>query len=470
MLASPYRFRRQVAGPGWLRRPCVQVALTTLAGIAPPMGVLAGAYALHIDLASPAYLLVMCCVVTTALALWAEGIHSLEPTEPPPRPVSPCPPASAIVAAYLPNEAGTIVSTLRSFLRQDYPGDLQLLLAYNTPRRLPVEDELRAMAGAHPRLTLLKVPYSTSKAENINAALPSVTGRFVGVFDADHRPAPDAFRRAWRWLSNGADVVQGHCVVRNGDDSHVARTVAVEFESMYAVSHSGRARLHGFALFGGSNGFWRTEVLRATPMHQSMLTEDIDSSIRALYAGSRLRYDPHLLSWELAPVTLRALWHQRLRWAQGWFQVSRRHLATGLRCPALSVRNKLGLLFLLCWREIYPWVALQMYPLIGFLVWRAGGLAQIDWLVPTLLLTSVYTGSVGPSQALFAWWMAAPDLRRRPAWFVRYLAVSVLYGEWKNVVTRVAHLNELTGQHNWVVTPRHAQDVPAEVAFPADGS
>lgn len=470
MLASSDRVRRKLIRPGWLRRTWVQVMLTTVPGVALPLGVLGGSYALHVDLASPAFLLVMCCLVITALAIWAEGVHALEPTRPPRRPAAPYPPASAVVVAYLPNEAATIVPTLRAFLRQDYPGDLQVLLAYNSPRRLPVEDELRELADAHPWLTLLKVPSSTSKAENINAALALVTGRFVGVFDADHRAAPDAFRRAWHWLSHDADVVQGHCVIRNGDDSPVARTVAVEFESMYAVSHTGRAKLHGFALFGGSNGFWRTDVLRATRMHTSMLTEDIDSSIRALYAGCRLVFDPHLLSRELAPVTLRALWHQRLRWAQGWFQVSCKHLATGLRSPSLSLRNKMGLLFLLGWREIHPWLSLQMYPVMAFLVWRAGGPARIDWLVPAFLLTSLYTGSVGPSQTLFAWWMAAPDLRTRPCWFLRYLAVSVFYAEWKNVVARVAHLKELTGQHSWVVTPRRAQDAAAEVAIPADGA
>jgi cellulose synthase/poly-beta-1,6-N-acetylglucosamine synthase-like glycosyltransferase len=468
VLASSNRFRCNGIRHGWLRRPCVQVVLTTVPGIVLPLTVLTGSYVLDVDLASPAFLLVLCCLVITALAIWAEGIHALEPTRPPRRPAAPYPAASAVVVAYLPNEAATIVSTLRAFLHQDYPGDLQVLLAYNSPRRLPVEDELRDLAAAHPWLTLLKVPYSTSKAENINAALPSVAGRFVGIFDADHRPAPDAFRRAWHWLSHGADVVQGHCVIRNGGDSPVARTVAVEFESMYAVSHTGRAKLHGFALFGGSNGFWRTQALQTTRMHRSMLTEDIDSSIRALYAGRRLVFDPHLLSRELAPVTLRALWHQRLRWAQGWFQVSRKHLAEGLRSPSLSLRNKLGLLFLLGWREVHPWLSLQMYPVMAFLVWRAGGPAGVDWLVPTFLLTSLYTGSVGPSQTLFAWRMAAPELRRRPGWFLRYLVVSVLYAEWKNVVARVAHLKELTGQDSWVVTPRQAHGAPVEV--PADGT
>jgi cellulose synthase/poly-beta-1,6-N-acetylglucosamine synthase-like glycosyltransferase len=105
-----------------------------------------------------------------------------------------------------------------------------------------VEQALRRIAARDPRFVPYRVEGSTSKAQNVNAALSVVTGEFVGVFDADHHPAPGAFDRAWRWLSSGYDVVQGHCVIRNGDASWVARTVAVEFEGIYAVSHPGRAR------------------------------------------------------------------------------------------------------------------------------------------------------------------------------------------------------------------------------------
>ena len=85
--------------------------------------------------------------------------------------------------------------------------------------------------------------------------------RHVAVL-ADHQPQPDSFTRAWRWLSNGYDVVQGHCLVRNGAESWVARLIAVEFEAIYAVAHPGRARLHDFGVFGGSNGYWQADLLR----------------------------------------------------------------------------------------------------------------------------------------------------------------------------------------------------------------
>jgi cellulose synthase/poly-beta-1,6-N-acetylglucosamine synthase-like glycosyltransferase len=409
------------------------------------------------DVSGVAYLVVVAALLVTAVSIWVEGFLALAPELPPERIGAPYPAASAVIAAYLPNEAATVVETVEAFLRVDYPGPLQVVLAYNTPQDLPVEAALHRLAQEHPRFLPLRVEASTSKAQNLNAALAHVTGEFVGVFDADHLPEPDAFRRAWRWLSNGTDVVQGHAVVRNGAESAVARTVAVEFEAIYGVSHPGRARLHGFGLFGGSNGFWRTDLLRSTRMRAAMLTEDIDSSMRVVEEGYRVASDPALVSRELAPTTWRALWHQRMRWAQGWFQVSLRHVGPVLRSRHLSVRQKSGALFLLGWREAYPWLSLQILPILAFEITRAGGASRLGWLIPLLVLSTLFTLSVGPGQVVFAYLNAHPSIRRHRRWFWAYLLIaSVFYTEFKNVIARVAQVKELTGDRAWRVTPRVA--------------
>lgn len=445
-----------------LRTP-VQVLATLVVGMVVPFALYVWLYRFDIDVSSAVYLTVVVALVVTGVTIWTEGFLALDPDRPPAEPIGPPPPASAVIAAYLPNEAATVVETVESFLAITYP-DLQVVLAYNTPRTLPVERALHEIAARDPRFTVLRVEGSTSKAQNVNAALAHVTGEFVGVFDADHQPMPDAFHRAWRWLSNGYDVVQGHCQVRNGDASWVARTVAVEFEAIYAVSHPGRARLHGFGVFGGSNGYWRTDLLRTIRMHGFMLTEDIDSSLRVVEQGGRIANDPGLLSRELAPTTLRHLWHQRMRWAQGWFQVSLKHLRRAWASPHMSLRQKFGMTFLLGWREVYPWLSIQMIPLLTFLAWREGGPGRLDWWITVFVLTSLFTLTVGPGQVLFAHRLAAPEIRRRKAWFVAYLLLSSLaYTEWKNVIARVAQVKEVVREREWKVTPRvvaqRAEDV-----------
>ena len=433
----------------------VQIAATLLIGLVLPFFVYVALAAAGFDITGAMFIVVVVALMVTATLIWTEGLLALSYRPPPATPAAPYPPATAIIATYLPNEAATILETVRAFLRLNYPAPLQIIVAYNTPRPLPVEEDLRALAAHDPRLSPYQVAGSTSKAQNVNAALSLASGEMVGVFDADHHPHPDAFLRAWRHLSRGYQVVQGHCVIRNGSTSLITETVAVEFETIYAVSHPGRTRLHGFGLFGGSNGYWRADALARTRMRGSMLTEDIDSSIRVVRDGGAIACDPGLLSRELAPTTMRDLWNQRMRWAQGWFQVSVRHLGPCLRSPVLSVRQKLGMFALLGWREVYPWLSLQVFPLLAFFIYEAGGVGNVDWTVPVLILTAVFTLSVGPGQTLFAWRLAAPELRRHRRWFWLYLVVaSLAYTEFKNTIARVAQLKELTGQRRWVVTPR----------------
>jgi diguanylate cyclase (GGDEF)-like protein len=404
------------------------------------------------DVTGVAFIVLVVALALTALAILVECRAALRPAKPPPLLDGRLPRASAVIAAYLPNESRTVVETVESFLRQDYP-DLQVILAYNTPEWLPVEETLLEIAERDPRFVPLRVEGSVSKAQNVNAALASVTGEFVGIFDADHHPAPGSFERAWRWLGSGVDVVQGHCVVRNGGDTWVTRLVAAEFEAIYAVSHPGRARLHGFGIFGGSNGYWRRDVLERTRLRSFMLTEDIDSSLRVLRAGGRIVADPGLVSTELAPDTPRALWNQRMRWAQGWSQVAMKHLHAALRTPELTVRQKLGCLQLLGWRELYPWVSLQTLTIL--LYWAVRADPPADWFVPVFVVTTLLTFSAGPVQSFTAWRLAHPSVKRQRRWFLFFGVVSQLaYVEVKNVIARTAHIKEAMRERRWKVTPR----------------
>jgi cellulose synthase/poly-beta-1,6-N-acetylglucosamine synthase-like glycosyltransferase/GGDEF domain-containing protein len=413
---------------------------------------------LGLDVTGVAFIVLVVALAITAMAIMLECRAAMRRPEPPPRPEGELPPASAVIAAYLPNESRTVVETVEAFLAQDYP-DLQVILAYNTPEPLPVEEILREIADHDPRFVPLRVEGSVSKAQNVNAALASVTGEFVGIFDADHHPAPGSFERAWRWLSSGVDVVQGHCVVRNGGDSWVTRLVAAEFEAIYAVSHPGRARLHGFGIFGGSNGYWRRDVLERTRLRSFMLTEDIDSSLRVIRAGGRIVSDPGLVSTELAPDTPRALWNQRMRWAQGWSQVAMKHLHAALKTPGLTLRQKLGCLQLLGWRELYPWVSLQTLTILLF--WTVRGDPPADWFIPVFVFTTLLTFFAGPVQSFTAWKLAHPSVKQHTRWFLFFGVVSQLaYVEVKNVISRTAHIKEAMRERRWKVTPRAVPSVP----------
>jgi cellulose synthase/poly-beta-1,6-N-acetylglucosamine synthase-like glycosyltransferase len=293
----------------------LQVILSFLLVYGLPMGIYRLIAISGFDITYTVYVTTVIFLAVMAVFILTECIaasfHKGAPKEPGSPPVA----ASAIICAYLPNEAATIMETINHFLALEYEPGIQIIMAYNTSIPVAVEEELRDLANLHPNLLVLKIENSHSKAQNLNAALDFVIGDFVGVFDADHWPDPDSYSRAWRWLSNGYDVVQGHCLSRNPEESWMARMVAIEFETIYALAHPGRTSRDGFGVFGGSNGYWKTPLLQRIGIRSSMLTEDIDSSMRVLEEGGRIATDPLLVSRELATTTILHTWNQRLRWA-----------------------------------------------------------------------------------------------------------------------------------------------------------
>ena len=254
-----------------------------------------------------------------------------------------------------------------------YPSErIKINLVYNTPLPIePLETELRNLALTKPHFRSVKVPGSTSKAENLNYFFSLKTkSDIIAVFDADHYPHPYGPRwAAERFMQDErTDVVQGRCVIFNSSSSWLSAMISVEFDKIYAVSHPGRAALWGFGIFTGSNGYWRTGLLHKMQMDGTILTEDIDSAIRAIgEENANIVHDLNVTSYELAPTTFSALWKQRLRWAQGWTQVSLHHCHltfTKSKSGNRTLKTRVGLLLLLLVREFSYYLVTQYLCLV----------------------------------------------------------------------------------------------------------
>lgn len=276
--------------------------------------------------------------------------------------------------AYLPNEAEIIMDRVRYALDEiRYPPDrMRINLVYNTPLPIePLETELSNLALRLSHFRSIKVPGSTSKADNLNYFFRLNTeSDITAIFDADHYPHPYGPRwAAERFMQDQeTDLVQGRCIIFNSTSSWLSAMISVEFDKIYAVSHPGRAALWGFGVFTGSNGYWRTPLLHKMQMDGTVLTEDIDSAMRAIgEEGAKIVHDLNVTSYELAPTSIPALWKQRLRWAQGWTQVSLHHcLLTFTKSKAgnRNLKTRVGLLFLLLIREFSYYLVTQYLCLI----------------------------------------------------------------------------------------------------------
>lgn len=446
-----------------LKTPARSLTTVAVVYVLCPAAVIAGLAVLLPGSLRAADWTVATAFLVTSIAMAIETLAAARRSAAPMAPIRP-PSLSVVVAAYLPNEQDIIVETLRHVLRvvQVPSHRLQVILAYNTPSQLDVEEILARLGRTSAHILPLKVEGSRSKAENVRAALPHLTGEMTVLLDADHQPAADAPARAWRWLLSGYDIVQGRCIVRNPLDGIQTRLVALEFEQMYAVSHQGRSMLVDTAIFGGTNGWWRTSTLQEIGMDPRMLTEDIESAVRSIQGGYRLVHDRSVISTELSTSTFKSWWSQRLRWAQGWLQVTMRHQHKLLRTPHLNGLQRAYWTYMLTWGGIFPIFAMAAVSLL-LADWATGHPVRLI-TDPFLCLTTIVTFAVMVLINTVTWRVASPQARRvGRRWMVVYVLLTPVYGSLKNAVALTASLREIASIDEWVVTSRARRPVRVTV-------
>ncbi|MHB9069783.1 MAG: glycosyltransferase family 2 protein [Sedimentisphaerales bacterium] len=363
------------------------------------------------------------------------------------------PKSTFIVSAYLPNEIEVIEDTLFNILKNvKRPADgIEVILAYNTPHMEGIESILRELAYEWPELILSNAYGSKSKSENLNYALQIASGEMIVLLDADHIVSADCLSLAWRWLDKGYNVVQGRCKIRNGGKHLISSLVEVEFEGIYGVSHYAKSKLFDSTLFGGSNGYWRSSLIKNIKFRKDRLTEDIDATLRAILAGNHIVHDRSIISTELAPRDLGEFWFQRKRWAQGWLQCSLRYQIPVLRCNYLNLIQKFMWTTLLMWRVTYDILSHLLFPIV-FAFWILKG--EIIFPMNDFIWFAIFfTLLSGPFEAAVAYKNAS--LPR--ASILRYLFYALLtfpFTTLKNMIQVVAIRDELLGKRDWVFSQR----------------
>ncbi|HOW88404.1 MAG TPA: glycosyltransferase [Candidatus Omnitrophota bacterium] len=370
----------------------------------------------------------------------------------------PVPRTTFIVSAYLPNEVAVIECTLLNILQKvKRPADgIEVILAYNTPHMEELELKLRELTYRWPELILANAYGSRSKSENLNYAIDLASGRMIALLDADHLVSEDCLALAWRWLDEGYDVAQGRCKVRNCEESILAKLVEIEFEIIYGVNHLSRSIIFDTALFGGSNGYWKVEVLKKVKFLENMLTEDIDTTLRGVLEGYRFVHDRSIVSSELAPTTIPSFWFQRKRWSQGWFECSMKYQIAIWRNRYLNFQQKFIWTMLLTWRIFFDVVSMLLFPVV-FAFWLH--LGRIAFPVNAYILFAlVFILFSGPYQALIAYKNAAPP--KAPVWEYLFYSFFVWpYTVFKTVIHIIAIRDQLAGEHSWIVSKRTAAKI-----------
>lgn len=404
---------------------------------------------------------------------------------------------SALIVAYLPNEKDIILDTIQHFLKHVVFSCClkhRVILVYNTPYDIPkIENALEDLEREYEGVFFaVRVPNSTSKADNINYWLSLDDNRFpkkrrmsatlindcepnnhqelqvsrvpsqhanasrsgthiVSIFDADHLPHPHMYYIIGKLFADDPELtcVQGRCMIRNANTNMLTYLVAAEFDMIYNVHHIGRMLFHGFGLFGGSNGHWDYQRLKELGFRKDMLTEDIDASIRNTLDNKKIKYDNLIVSFELAPTLLGAYFSQRTRWAQGWLQVLLKRLKKVGLVNAWKWRY--GLVNLLLMREVSYHTNMWLTVIVVMNFILKADTMNLYALIPLIVSSCVY-------MMFYLVYVIACEYRMR---MIVFLLCSMPYHAFHLYITLISEVYELIGNKVWRVTPRSNQVKPA---------
>lgn len=247
-------------------------------------------------------------------------------TDPPPMEF---PFASLLVPCH--NESDNVHETIAAAMAQRYP-DFEVI-AINDGSTDDTADKLNHLAEQHPRLRVIHMDRNLGKANAMRMGALAAGSEYLVCIDGD--AMLDEYAMHWMvWhLKSGPRVgaVTGNPRIRNRS-TLLGRLQVAEFSSIIGMIKRAQ-RVYGrvFTVSGVISAFRRTALHRIGYWAEDMITEDIDISWRLQMDHWDIRYEPNALCFILMPETLKGLWRQRLRWAQGGVEVLMRHGALLLR-------------------------------------------------------------------------------------------------------------------------------------------
>jgi len=253
--------------------------------------------------------------------VYRERADHHRPNDPPPLDETPF--VSFLVPCH--NEGQSVEETLASLLDQDYP-EFEII-AIDDASTDDTRARLEILAAEHSCLRLIEFDKNQGKAMGLRMAALAARGEFLICLDGDAL----LDRYATRWLvrhflgSSRVGAVTGNPRVRNRT-TLLGKIQVGEFSSIIGLIKRAQ-RIYGriFTVSGVVAAFRKSALHAVGYWNVDMITEDIDVSWRLQLAHWDIRYEPNALCWILMPETLKGLWRQRLRWAQGGVEVFMRY-------------------------------------------------------------------------------------------------------------------------------------------------
>lgn len=229
---------------------------------------------------------------------------------------------SILVPAYQEAEImPQLAQALRGLEWPHHKLDIQLLVEADDPETIEA-----ARASTFPfgtRIMLVPPGGPRTKPNALNYGLARARGVFVTVYDAEDIPHPAQLTAAHARFRDANETVvclQAPLIADNAQTSWLASQWNLEYAVQFGLLLPSLSLYQMPLLIGGTSNHFRKETLLALGGWDAWnVTEDADLGMRIARAGLRSEVIA-APTYEEAPISLNAWFHQRSRWIKGFMQ------------------------------------------------------------------------------------------------------------------------------------------------------
>ncbi|WP_343595799.1 poly-beta-1,6-N-acetyl-D-glucosamine synthase [Acinetobacter sp.] len=229
------------------------------------------------------------------------------------------------------NEQAQVRQTIRYALQTQYP-EFEVIAVNDgsSDQTGAILDELEQQ---HERLRVVHLATNQGKAFALRSGALVSKYEYLVCIDGDALLHPHAALWMMHHLTKYPRVgaVTGNPRILNRS-SILGKLQVGEFSSIIGlIKRAQRTYGRVFTVSGVIAGFRKTALERVGFWSEDKITEDIDISWKLQFDHWDIQYIPQALCYIYMPETLKGLWKQRLRWAQGGIEVLREYIPKAMK-------------------------------------------------------------------------------------------------------------------------------------------
>ena len=253
-----------------------------------------------------------------------------------------------LVAAY--NEEANILSTLDSIGKQNYPGELSVIVVNDGS----TDDTLAKLASvSYPWLQVLDMQRNVGKAQALTKALELVKTDLTLTVDGDCYLYKNALSNLIRrYISDPPNTraVAGAVLTRNSRTNLVTKIQEWDYFHGIAAIKRLQSMYHGTLVAQGAFSAYDTRTLREIGGWPHTVGEDIVLTWGILEAGYRVGFAENACLFTNVPETWTQFIRQRQRWSRGLVEAFKSHWR-------LLFKPRMTTLFI-WWNLLFPYMDL----------------------------------------------------------------------------------------------------------------